>query len=69
MGKPDHIFPKLKTGEVYTLDVYRCQHAPNNGEIYAYGTCLRREDEQKIGYCNYSSWQAFYKNWLPYYGE
>lgn len=69
MGKPDVIYPQLVNGRVYTLDVWRCQHTPNNGEIIAYGACLAREKEVKIGMCPYASWQAFFRNWLPYYGE
>lgn len=69
MGTPDALYPNLKTGGVYVLDVYRCQHTPNNGEIIAYGSCLAREREQKIGWCPYQTWKAFYRNWLPYYGE
>lgn len=65
MGKPDKIYPQLITGEVYTLDVYRCGHAPAKGEIYAYSIAFRTDG--LIGLCPYESWQAFYKNWLPYY--
>lgn len=64
MGKPDHIFPQLITGEVYNLDVYRCGHAPNAGKIMAFGTCFKKEG---IGSCPYNTWQAFFRNWLPFY--
>lgn len=57
IGKPDKMFPKLKTGNKYTLQV----------KFYGLSRFIHGVAVQvtKPITCPYSSQSAFYKNWKP----
>lgn len=58
IGKPDKIFPTLKTGKIYDLVI---------ASIYwnIFDVLKGRKRPQIIFpiVCPYSSWEAFYENW------
>lgn len=57
LGKPDKVFPFLKTGEVYELEV----------RFYGLSKYLHGVAVQIVRpiSCPYSSKEAFYENWKP----
>jgi hypothetical protein len=58
LGKPDKIFPHLKTGKVYDLEIKEI----NNG---FFGWLIRDTKPLIVSpiRCPYSSWKTFYQNW------
>jgi len=58
LGKPDNRFPKLKTGEIYELDV-RTRNSFFNSFIFIASPFM----------CPYYSWESFYENWKPMGGK
>ena len=61
LGKPDKLFPTLKTGKVYELEVITTSWG-------LLDWILGKQHPQIVGPfgCPYSSWETFYKNWKPF---
>lgn len=64
LGKPDKIFPNLKTGKVYDLEV-----VTDYGKgLFGWKNMFNRTPLVIVKYpirCPYSNWKTFYKNWKP----
>ena len=64
LGKPNRIFPHLKTGKVYDLNIYKEKVGFFESPI----RWMLKETKPTIlnlGFlnCPYSSWEIFYQNW------
>ena len=59
-GKPDYIFPRLRSGEVYDLEVKEVSKG-----LFGFLVGNMRPQITKPFRCPYSSWDAFYQNWEP----
>jgi hypothetical protein len=59
-GKPDRVFPQLKTGNVYDLEL-----AEKNFVGMSKGWKVYPITITSPILCPYSSWETFYKNWKP----
>lgn len=57
LGKPDKMFPTLKTGMVYDLAI--------TTERYGFLWMNERPIIISPFMCPYSSWITFYRNWQP----
>lgn len=59
IGKPDRLFPELKTGKIYNLDVKEMHEYSTFGIVFGKKFISVTGDIT----CPYSSWESFYKNW------
>jgi len=57
-GKPDRVFPQLKTGKVYDLTI-----SEESKGIFGWLVGNTYPIIWKPIECPYSSWETFYQNW------
>lgn len=58
IGKPDAIFPGLKTGKVYDLEIQEVEAGLFGGLVGITKPYIIRPIR-----CPYSSWESFHQNW------